>query len=1159
MRVKNLRTELMRNIAKAALPCLSRWALAATLALIGLGLIGCGTTPFAEVGPQEPLLPAIEGESKFSDRFELEEIPQFFHDLFGKELLEGNEVHHYMEEKKFDDAGNLEAGFSGQWDTIRFAVELDHEILTHETFRGRHAEAAIGDHLRILPATLFPASYIIQKTEFDGQRFDISFSHERHLFTLLNTRMSNTIYIPDTVGFNQLGGGAGRRTSTDSAAFLANSRIIGFRAQGMIGDIFRVGATYLNMRQEFHQRTHNPFFGSVPNTPPQVLILTFRDDSPEDGRVGAAFQSMDVVIRYKEKLYDVEVITDDPNTGEPLEEPVIIRTPQETDEQTLTWQVSYDEMQDGNLIGNVLSGGDPDGSVTTELPSSDPRIVRNVAADNADYPFLGDWRVANGFDAFHYALDLTNLPEAAANELGSSVLNPAVVISIEFKNIKVAGDYNIVMNGYSPAAAGDEEGPLLNMIESGLIQMPYRDVIQAPGNIGQEQGQDIDVSDPNGWNPKTIESLQFGAPRSAVLAGVDLEGTIGNVLVRAQYSVNNKYKAYPTVGEERIDIYLLTQDSGIPNATVGDAADFKYDQESEGRTFSANNGAEFKSTPGGDSHDSAEVAWFISLEHRLGSILFKEAFYHIDPGYTTNYFGWGSSIARDEPYDDPWPEARVDLGEGGTLAIPADPFDDFTYRLIEDDDDEDSFPDSDDFDGVLPKADDRDQNGILDYQEDFLIFDADPPIFDDLIDHDNNGIIDSLEDDYEPDYEYGIDRSGYHIEVAWDIFDNMTTTFGWLNESEVSSARRNNSRYLHFDFQRDIAELGTFRLQDRFRIVDDDIPDYSIALVPGALGEDQIEDQLDFYNATENTTTLQFLYNAINNLTLEGKYLLTIGRQSPPSDERLIFPDDPDTPDIDERIDLMVPQTQVDISGGQRDYPFYPDPNLIFDIDNWQGRRYGIQSYWDEEGNVVTEEGKTLNQQLLIFRARYELPLKEIGGLQSIVESISEDIVITPVYKYILERGSDRSRDSLYTSRFNLGDFEKGTRFALDPINVNPGDAESREYLRFNKNSREIVEGIRFDYQFTQQTKIVAGFQYRKFINKDKDYQRYLAVIPDGDDIAPVEYRPDSRTRIFELQLIQQGNWQGFTVAILSGFRIYRDVLNNVESNSTYIRAMTGF
>ena len=41
-------------------------------------------------GPQEPFLPEIEEQSKFSDRFQLEEEPQFFYDLFGDELLSGN-------------------------------------------------------------------------------------------------------------------------------------------------------------------------------------------------------------------------------------------------------------------------------------------------------------------------------------------------------------------------------------------------------------------------------------------------------------------------------------------------------------------------------------------------------------------------------------------------------------------------------------------------------------------------------------------------------------------------------------------------------------------------------------------------------------------------------------------------------------------------------------------------------------------------------------------------------------------------------------------------------------------------------------------------------------------------------------------------------------
>ena len=51
-----------------------------------------GCAPMSIGGPAQPLLPQLAAEEKFSDRFELEEEPQFFYDLFGRELLEGNEV-----------------------------------------------------------------------------------------------------------------------------------------------------------------------------------------------------------------------------------------------------------------------------------------------------------------------------------------------------------------------------------------------------------------------------------------------------------------------------------------------------------------------------------------------------------------------------------------------------------------------------------------------------------------------------------------------------------------------------------------------------------------------------------------------------------------------------------------------------------------------------------------------------------------------------------------------------------------------------------------------------------------------------------------------------------------------------------------------------------
>lgn len=51
-------------------------------------LYGCGAS--SPVAPQEPVQTRIEGQSIFADRFQLEEEPQFFYELFGDELLNSN-------------------------------------------------------------------------------------------------------------------------------------------------------------------------------------------------------------------------------------------------------------------------------------------------------------------------------------------------------------------------------------------------------------------------------------------------------------------------------------------------------------------------------------------------------------------------------------------------------------------------------------------------------------------------------------------------------------------------------------------------------------------------------------------------------------------------------------------------------------------------------------------------------------------------------------------------------------------------------------------------------------------------------------------------------------------------------------------------------------
>ena len=559
--------------------------------------------------------------------------------------------------------------------------------------------------------------------------------------------------------------------------------------------------------------------------------------------------------------------------------------------------------------------------------------------------------------------------------------------------------------------------------------------------------------------------------------------------------------------------------------------------ETEGERFEARLGGD--GTPeDGDGELGREVAWFVNLKQRFGKLFLEETFYHIDPGYTTTYRNWGANSDRDQTYSLPrTPESSSEV----------DPFDEIDYQLIEDDDDDDDWPDDIDFDGVLPRADDRDQNGILDFQEDFLIFEADPPVFTDLVDLNNNGTIDSLEDDFEPQYEYGIDREGYHLVASYDVLDNLTLKVGWLNESEVSSRRKNDSKYFHVTYQRDIPDFGTILFQNRLVRVQDDIPDYTITLRVGELEPVQISDELDFYNSRVNTTALQFLYTAIPNLTLEAKFLVALQNQFQPDDQEAISLDRVDDEEAtrtgderNERTDFMVPIEQVRDSGEKREFPFYPDhginplddgdTGLIYDQDNWKPRRY------DE---------KTIRNQVTILRAKYEIPL---GDLR-FIKNIGEDLTVTPMAKYIWEKVFDHTADDIAAGVY------------VSPLNPRlyvPTDTEPIEYLRFNKRSREDVLGVRLDYQFTQRMNVLGGFQYRKFTNRDDNFKAFLTNFPSDEEV-PILFRPNLRTRIFEIQAINRGEWLGFNIVILAGYRRTTILLEDTTSNTTFVRAMMGF
>lgn len=84
----------------------------------------------------------------------------------------------------------------------------------------------------------------------------------------------------------------------------------------------------------------------------------------------------------------------------------------------------------------------------------------------------------------------------------------------------------------------------------------------------------------------------------------------------------------------------------------------------------------------------------------------------------------------------------------------------------------------DDPDGVIASKDDRNRNGVPDYTEDFLLFSADPPVFELGIDQNNNGVPDYEDDDILPDYWQGDIGSGGRHSVGYYVTADGIKTQG---------------------------------------------------------------------------------------------------------------------------------------------------------------------------------------------------------------------------------------------------------------------------------------------------------------------------------------------------------------------------------------------
>jgi hypothetical protein len=238
---------------------------------------------------------------------------------------------------------------------------------------------------------------------------------------------------------------------------------------------------------------------------------------------------------------------------------------------------------------------------------------------------------------------------------------------------------------------------------------------------------------------------QYGINISSVTYGLDFKGELGGVKFSGEVAVNQREDKLPTVKGDRASTTRLS-------------GSFKG-EKAIGKKSGVNGELYYISPDWETNRDNLHVSRY-----------FKETSYK-GPGY--DYLAYPRPLGNDwnniDDNDDNdafvesdrrhypadrsndeqglfYGDGTMGLGETKKLVLPTDMT--MTY---------------DDPDGVIQSKDDRNRNGIRDYNEDFLLFSADPPVFELGADLNNNGIPDYEDDDILPDFGHSV---GYTVTDA---------------------------------------------------------------------------------------------------------------------------------------------------------------------------------------------------------------------------------------------------------------------------------------------------------------------------------------------------------------------------------------------------------
>ena len=239
----------------------------------------------------------------------------------------------------------------------------------------------------------------------------------------------------------------------------------------------------------------------------------------------------------------------------------------------------------------------------------------------------------------------------------------------------------------------------------------------------------------------------------------------------------------------------------------------------------------------GQSSQRTRGAWFVDVNRNFGPLTWRSEYTRIDAFYTADNF------VDDNDDDNPYADSREPeiLISGNT-------------------------------------KDDLDGDRVKDWDDDFLLFFADPPRFRlglnrESIDFNNNGEPDNLEDDDKPNYRYDYDRGsfGHHtyFKLELPFTEGLSVIPGYYAKHLILEHKSARGWYnvLAYTPKR-IPHFGTVKFRHTLRRSRDIIPDDVVIRSTG----EQIKDNLALQDYLSNIFTMIVDYENIENLTIISKF-----------------------------------------------------------------------------------------------------------------------------------------------------------------------------------------------------------------------------------------------------------------------------------------------